>query len=624
MPPTTVKRDRVGALRPSQLMYSYGVGALVDLPQISVIVGGLSDWDDTNQREIVEERLLSAVRLQLGHQVKQLKTAPWTEETRDPTDNWARVGIPVLPFPRWLRCSNPACRLLAPIESKLFKLRVNVYRPEHTHYEHEGCGKGGRGSEAVSARFVIACEDGHLDDFPWVEFCHEGGTCKRPILRFEDIGLGIGGAEAFVSCDTCKAKRHLALAFGDKSHEVLPRCRGRHPHLRAFDAQGCKLTASAMILGASNQWFPLNRSVLSIPPSKDPVEQVVADLWPTLSDCTVRDELDFLLKMAAKRNDKELLRLVAYPAADVWSAIERRRSGAGGGGATSPGDLLSPEWQAFANPGAAPEGPEFRVRAEAPPDRYMGLIERVVLAERLREVTALCGFTRVEGPDWDPGAPPPATGAPMTAGKPVWVPAAESRGEGLFLQIRESVVAAWEQRVEGSPRMRALEAAHERWRRRRGLPAHDGWRGARFVLLHTLAHTLINELALECGYSAASIRERIYSQVDEGNGATMAGILLYTAAPDSEGTLGGLVRLGAPAVLERLLDQALGRARLCASDPLCAEHTPDEAEDALHNAACHACGFVPETSCQAGNRYLDRATLVATMAGAGIEFFAEN
>lgn len=615
MPPMTADRRRVGGLRPSQLMYSYGIGSLVDLPNLSVIVGGLSDWSDAvNQREIVEERLLAAVRLQLGPQVQELKSAPWMEETRNPTDAWAKVGIPVAPFPRWLRCSNAKCRLLAPIGSGLFKLKPHPYRPEMTRYIHEGCGGTG-----LSARFVLACENGHLDDFPWIEFVHEHGQCSRPILAFEDVGNGIGGADAYVHCRNCNARRHMALAFGERAATVLPRCRGRHPHLRMFDTH-CGETAKAMILGASNQWFPLTRSVLSIPPSKDPVAQVVAELWSTLVECEDQRDLEKQIKLAEKHNIKDLLRLKHYKVMDVWAAIEARRAGHGGASEEA-GDLLAPEWRVLSNPKDAPEGDEFRVHEVAPPAKYAAQIERVVLAERLREVTALTGFTRVSSPDWDPGAPPPSNGAPITIGKPHWVPAAESRGEGLFIQLKETAVQAWEATAEASGRLRALEAGHERWRRRRNLDPYEGWREARFVLLHTLAHILINELALECGYSAASIRERIYSRPDDGTGEPMAGILLYTAAADSEGTLGGLVSLGEPGTLERLLDKALARARLCASDPLCAEHTPDEAEDTLHNAACHACTFLPETSCMTGNRYLDRATVVQTLAGAGVEFF---
>jgi hypothetical protein len=616
MPAAPLDRARVGGLRPSQLMYSYGVGALVDLPNLSVVVGGLNAWTDSvNQREIVEERLLDAVRLQLGAQVQELKSAPWQEETRNALDSWAKVGIPVTPFPRWLRCSNAKCRMLLSIESGLWKLKHNPYKPELTHYEHDGCGGYG-----LSARFVLACPAGHLDDFPWIEFVHGGARCTRPVLAFEDVGMGIGGADAYVHCRTCNAKRHMALAFGERAATVLPRCRGRHPHLRQFEAS-CGNTATAMILGASNQWFPITRSVLSIPQSKDPVHQVVAELWNTLTECEDKRDLEKQIRMAEKLNIKELLRLKEYTIDEVWTAIEVRRTGSGKVLASDEKDLLSPEWVVLAAPKAAPESDEFRVREVAPPTRYATHIARVVLAERLREVTALTGFTRLESPSWDPGAPPPSNGAPLTTGKPVWVPAAESRGEGIFVQFAEDAVKAWEDKVESSKRLLALEAAHQRWRLRRHMAPMEGWRGARFVLLHTFAHLLINELALECGYSVASIRERIYCREDDGTGAPMAGVLIYTAAADSEGTLGGLVSLGEPGTLERLLNQAFERARLCASDPLCAEHTPDEAEDIIHNAACHACTFLPETSCQAGNRYLDRAVLVPTLAAAGVEFF---
>ncbi|MGC1719122.1 MAG: DUF1998 domain-containing protein [Isosphaeraceae bacterium] len=143
----------------------------------------------------------------------------------------------------------------------------------------------------------------------------------------------------------------------------------------------------------------------------------------------------------------------------------------------------------------------------------------------------------------------------------------------------------------------------------------------RYVLLHSLSHALIRQFAMECGYSTASIRERIYSHPPGGGKEPMAGILLYTAAPDSEGTLGGLVARGEPMALGRHLDQALEAMRLCASDPLCAEHHPIKDGLTLHGAACHACLFLSETSCERGNKYLDRYVLVSTVESAELAFF---
>ena len=136
----------------------------------------------------------------------------------------------------------------------------------------------------------------------------------------------------------------------------------------------------------------------------------------------------------------------------------------------------------------------------------------------------------------------------------------------------------------------------------------------------------MRQLALECGYIAASLRERIYAS-DSASKATatgpMAGGLIYTSASDSEGTFGGLVALGQPAELGNHLQAGLREAQLCASDPLCAEHTPEQNDgNTIHGAACHACLFAPETSCEKGNRYLDRSVLVATVEGGEVAYFA--
>jgi hypothetical protein len=230
-----------------------------------------------------------------------------------------------------------------------------------------------------------------------------------------------------------------------------------------------------------------------------------------------------------------------------------------------------------------------------------------VLAKRLRAVTALVGFCRtveiVEDGQGDR--------APLCRGAPRFVPASEVRGEGIFIELQDAEVERWVERHTALNE--AMMGAHAAYRRARQVePATAGYPGLKLVLLHTFSHALMRQLALECGYAAASINERIYANDDPAAGPLMAGVLLYTAAPDSEGTLGGLVRMGERARLTRLIRRALDDARLCSSDPLCAEHAPDAR--GLHGAACHACGFAPETSCELGNRYLDRRTLVGTVA----------
>jgi hypothetical protein len=203
-------------------------------------------------------------------------------------------------------------------------------------------------------------------------------------------------------------------------------------------------------------------------------------------------------------------------------------------------------------------------------------------------------------------------GAPdLARDKPTWVPASEVRGEGIFLRVDESTLTGWESRVADSDVVREHREAFGRFRTNRysqrikgDFDAMYGWPGMRYIALHTLSHLLLRTIALECGYSSASLSERIYS------GGGRAGILIYTAVPDAEGTLGGLVSLAEPEPLTRIMERALRDARRCSSDPLCAERLPEAPADFLHGAACHACLFISETACERGNRFLDRRFVV--------------
>ena len=285
---------------------------------------------------------------------------------------------------------------------------------------------------------------------------------------------------------------------------------------------------------------------------------------------------------------------------------------------TSELDIKGPEWEVLTAPNPPTDWPHFLSKPAPVPRGFETRISGVLLLERLREVNALLGFTRVEAPEesGNPDERPPM--AALFAEAATWVPAGQVHGEGIFIRFNEEVLRNWEERISVRERDAKLVSGHRGWRNSRKLDPGEGYPGARYVLLHTVAHLLIRELALECGYNAAGIRERIYAET--GGDQPQAGILVYTAAADSDGTLGGLVNLGNPENLGRLLNQALSRAGVCSSDPLCAEHKPDR-DRSLHAASCHACSFVSETSCERGNRYIDRAFVVPTLDTAEAAFF---
>lgn len=219
-------RYKVGELRPSQIMFSFGIGSVVDLPNLSAMVMGLDEWDVTQSDPLAEERLLAAVREELGKQVQRLVPPPTPPETNGmpthPLERNAKIGIPVSPFPGWGVC--PACRLLAKLDDQLFQLKPDPYRADRTRYVHLNCQKS-RGNYAptvIPARFLVACRQGHLDDFPWLYFIHKGASnCPGP-LRLLEVGVSGSAADVVLRCDRCNQSRSLSDAFGSLGKQNMP------------------------------------------------------------------------------------------------------------------------------------------------------------------------------------------------------------------------------------------------------------------------------------------------------------------------------------------------------------------------------------------------------------------
>lgn len=240
--------------------------------------------------------------------------------------------------------------------------------------------------------------------------------------------------------------------------------------------------------------------------------------------------------------------------------------------------------------------------------------ERISLLHKLRETRAFVGFSRIFPSDeltqeerW----------RLMALEKKRWLPAIIIRGEGIFLKFREDRLSEWLERtgVTHEGRLSSMNQHMGKLREKR----HQQQKSItpKHVLIHTFAHLLINELVYECGYGSASLRERIYSAEGEN---PMSGVLIYTAAGDSEGSMGGLVQMGQPGHLEAVIARALEKARWCSSDPVCIE-SHGQGPDNCNLAACHSCALVPETSCEEQNRLLDRGVVIGSLEKPSIGFF---
>ena len=592
-----------GQVRRSQVITTFGPGALIDLPDDSAIVGGLDTWGAVHDlQEIREPRLSAKLAAMTGVHAPPLYTPPPAPD--HPQEQ--QRGIGGWRFPEWYVVQDdPGDGARPSARSRRMVHRVALDR-----------GRFDR-RPVVATRFVRACSRGHVDDIDWHRFVHgsDGGTCRRQ-LWLDERGTSGDLTEQIARCE-CGRSRPMHEA-ADRELAALGLCSGARPWLGRHANEPCGQPSRLLIRTASNAWFPQVVSVLSLPDRGTEVERAVGDLWAHLQIVTSAAELDFM-----KRHPDVADRLAAFSDEEVLAAIDARRTG--GAGAERP--IKHAEIDALL---AVPEGfgddvpvdPDFHARrlpesAWRGPSRRCDGIEAVIQVHRLREVLALAGFTRLEPvmPNVD-GEYEAEVDRAAIALEPAWFPAVENRGEGILVQLRAAAVADWLARQPVQERLQQLADGHAAWARPR--KSERPFPRGPYVLLHTLAHLLVQSLSMRCGYPAASIRERIYADDAGGRYA----LLLYTASPDAEGTLGGLVQEARQ--VENHLQHSLESAALCSNDPVCAEHVPGQSmEDRwLHGAACHGCALLAETSCEMRNEYLDRALVAPGLYSAGAAFFA--
>jgi hypothetical protein len=563
----------VGSVRRSQLITTYGVGAIVAVGDESVMVAGLDQWPvDNAGGQLLEPRLQIEGRL--------LRLPPGGEGFFADKEE----HIPVVRFPLWYYCADPKCR------------RLDSYGQLATGNLQNTCRHCG--GSLIPSRFIAVCEEGHIEDFPYFQWVHRG---KRPEgegrhdLRLEVTGSSGSLAGIVVECRTCGvAPRSLQGAFDRDALVGIRSCGGRRPWLRVDD-NGCGKLLRTTQRGASNVWFPKVRSVLSIPPWSEGLQRFVGRKWEALRYDVPESALRSIVEQMVEPEQ------VPYSVEEVLAAVAGRKGDSVA--SRTEAQIRSEEYQALCRGRSGDGDSDFVAEVREPPAETAGLIDLVTVASRLREVRAFTGFTRLR-PQAEEG-----DGCAIALDCD-WVPGVAVHGEGVFLRLDGEALVGWESQAPVIERLGTLQG---RWQ---GSFLHDGSTlTARFLLAHTFAHALIDEWSLTGGYPAASLRERVFADGEE------VGILIYTAAADSAGSLGGLIAQAEPGRLGPSLLEAVRRYSWCSSDPVCAEAASQGAEG-LNLAACHACALLPETSCENRNALLDRALLVGTPREPDFGFFS--
>lgn len=599
------KQKVIGQLRRTQLVTTFGIGAIVDMPECSAIMAAADYWNRYSPT-LVEPSLQKLLNVN-GFKL------PYVSGDSDHTK---KPDIPAFRFPIWHFC--PSCGSLKPYWEFDDKDGILCHR----------CNK-----IIIPSRFVAACINGHLEDFPYKWWVHKGHLDDCPAKDRDDclkvtFSDKTGGLEGIViTCTACGKSRSMAGSMS-KGALIGYKCHGHRPWIgmksEYNDPVDCEAEMRGLQRGASNVYFSQTVSALTIPPWSTEINQEIGKHWKEIAELENKGVSDDLLEIMVRALFKDFLEKHQDDGtvlARVMGGIKQYQKQNSTNNYTIK-DLYEDEYQTFClGDYEQVEDTQFKIERAEVPDFLNGYIKDVIMVKRLREVLALKGFRRItpEKPDFNN---PEFKGyhlgetndlVPLSKNKLDWLPAIEMLGEGIFIRLDDERLKEWESRNDGYYSAMAARLAKSNV----GCPNFS----SRYVLLHTLSHLLIRQLSMECGYSGAAIKERIYSTYPDSE-IEMAGILLYTSSSDSDGSLGGLVRNALPKPFENIVRNMLQEASWCSSDPVCIE-SKAQGFDSLNYAACHACTLLPETSCEMRNCLLDRGAVVGSIEDRKQGFFGD-
>ena len=434
----------------------------------------------------------------------------------------------------------------------------------------------------------------------------------------------LSGIKVQCSCgkaETMTGTFNFDAETGGALHRIGYDCSGGTPWLGTEGKRGrCGEYLRVVQRGASNVYFPLAVSSIYLPLWGEDTGRTINKILdnPKVWDTLVAG-LDDGKYIQAVRCDT-VAAIYQVDPEELREAAQRKFNGTavlGGTRIRSEEEFRRQEYEALRT-GRGGDTTDLMVEVRDPASYGSDLtkfLNNVCLVRKLRETRVLVGFSRLL-PVEDPAS---ANLLPISEDKNLhWLPATVVHGEGIFFEFNSHELGRWTENPKVKKRVLSLKEGYNQRRLERGL--NEAEITAKYVLLHTFAHALIGQLSFDCGYGSASLRERIYCESDEPD-QPMQGVLIYTASGDSEGTLGGLVRQGEPARMRAVVERAVHHARWCSSDPVCIESV-GQGSDNANLAACHGCVLLPETSCETGNRLLDRGLIVGTASDPNIGFFS--
>lgn len=585
-------------IRRMHTIYPFGVGAMKEIAGESFIACDISRWENSGIR------LLGVDRLLRGFGVSELRMAEAGKDAE---------SLAFYRFPEWHFCEVRTCRLLR---------QATLSEQEEVPMCSGRFGVSHKKRKMKPIRYVQVCKKGHIQEIDWYYWLHSSNhACRnRDQLR---LVADSSNHELRVTCSSCAATKVISgqVGTGDK-------CRGRHPWVKMSESEHCDQLVVGTQRGAGNVWFPLGDSGIVIPPDSDYDDRRV--LFQRIrQDPTFRNLCAAPNSPMAENHRRVLRARYGVSNTDLEICI-----GSGIAVQIDPSEaqpeanLREEEWQALTSE-IDTKDPRSDFVIENVPKSSIDVsrarnvevprwLESVTLVRRLREIRILKGYSRVFPLGSESIGSDQAAGAqfvPAGLRGETWRPAIEVFGEGIFISLNEELLRVWEADanvIREVDQIRMAAAEHLMGNRFVSLAT------PRYLLLHSFAHALIREISFDCGYPSSSLRERIYCASRTSTSLPMAGILIYTADADGEGSMGGLVSQGEADRILPLLERSIDSTAWCSLDPVCGE---TRSSGGLNLGSCHACTLLPETSCENSNALLNRGFI---SPDSPLSFFAKE
>ena len=572
----------VGDIRKTQVITTFGVGSVVDFKDDTVIIASTDDWDyNPSDIEEVENRKIFNENLSVITDAEYFLMPRTTQSTNSFSKG---KNIPSYVFPEKLHCSR--C-------GNIYDFRELDVKDRHRCPQCK--------NNLNASRFIVVCTHGHMDDFPYDWWVHGGKPCpsgvKSPRIKMVNIYNRTDIDSLRLECTECKATRSMVQVFSDNALSEFP-CTCKHPHFKDPYARvqyGCHDKMRARLRSASGVYFPITKSALLIPPWSRKVVNCIQKNYSILKNVE-EDKLVFTIRQVIHDRtitDDEIMR--SWKAVKISMEQKRKRSEL---------SVYEDEYSILSKDENENED-NFSSYTATIPKKYKSYFEQIAVVDRLTVTQAFIGFTRITRNE--------ANSVDISQYPKPWLPAVELTGEGIFIRFNKDKITQW--RNTHSSRYKRMKKAMVDSKF-----INESF-SETYVMLHTFAHLFIREISNVCGYSAASIREKIYSAINDKNEVKMCGVLIYVSSSDSDSSLGGLISVADNEdVFERIMDSILERASWCSGDPLCISSTKQGYKN-LNYAACHDCTLLPETSCESFNCFLDRASIIGLPDNPELGFF---